>query len=153
MDTQAYIAPLAVTRVYLGVYYALMVNLLFVKQKLVADYTSRGEKYDRYFNTDRVQLAADRKIGNMLEHMAPFVALMWRAAVFAGPMLAAAGGAVYTLARAAYPFLIGPKMGRGVSNKVLYATFTGYGVLLYFFVLIGLAMFAPDILSAWTHMG
>ncbi len=137
MNAAHYAGPLLVTLVYMGVYYAAMINLLFVKNRLVRQYQDRGEKYDRYFNTDREQLAADRKIGNTLEHMPPFLALLWLTAVFVGPTWATVGGAIYVATRIAYPFLMGPRLGRGVASRILLATFTGYGVLAYFMAVLG----------------
>lgn len=40
-------------------------------------------------------------------------------------------GASYVATRAAYPFLLGPSMGTRLPERLLVATYGGYGVLLY----------------------
>jgi hypothetical protein len=123
--------PVLVTVAYLAVYYALMVNGLRTKTLLRREYRRRGERFDRYFGQDRTMLAADRYMLNMLEHMPPFLALLWLHSIFVGPFGATVGGSVYVATRAAYPFLLGRSLESGLPNRVLVATFTGYGVLIY----------------------
>ena len=77
MSPRPYVGPLLVTVAYVVIYYLLVANQLRVKRRLKREYQARGEKFDRYFNTDRELLAADRYVGNMLEHMPPFLALLW----------------------------------------------------------------------------
>ena len=119
---------------YVVLYYLLVANQLRVKRRLQRDYQARGEKFDRYFNTDREMLAADRYVGNMLEHMPPFLALLWLNAIFVGPRGATVGGATYVACRVLYPFLMGRQLGRGIPTRILFATLVGYGVLIYFVV-------------------
>ena len=109
-------------------------NQLRVKTRLRREYRARGEAFDRYFNTDRQMLAADRYVGNMLEHMPPFLALLWLNAIFVGPGGASLVGGAYVLARLLYPFLMGARLGRGVPSRIVFATAIGYATLAYFAV-------------------
>jgi hypothetical protein len=115
-------------------YYLFIANQLRVKRQLKRDYQSRGEKFDRYFNTDREMLAADRYVGNMLEHMPPFLALLWLNAIFVGQRGATVLGAAYIACRVLYPFLMGSRLGRGIPTRILFATLVGYAVLAIFVV-------------------
>ena len=132
MSPRPYLGPLLVTMAYVVLYYVLVGNQLRVKRRLKRDYQERGEKFDRYFNTDREMLAADRYVGNMLEHMPPFLALLWLNAIFVGPRNASVAGAAYVACRVLYPFLMGRRLGRGIPTRILFATFVGYAVLTYF---------------------
>jgi hypothetical protein len=142
LDLAYQTGPIAVTLAYLLLYYAFMVNVLRLKTTLAAEYKAKGEKFDRYFGEDRRMLAADRIQLNMLEHMAPFLVLMWVHAIFVSPVGATIAGGIYVAARAIYPFLIGGRVGRGVRGQVMFSTGTGYGVLLYLFGAIVYTMVA-----------
>jgi hypothetical protein len=76
MSPRTFAGPLLVTVVYVAVYYLLFANQLRVKTRLRRAYRARGETFDRYFHTDREMLAADRYVGNMLEHMPAFLVLL-----------------------------------------------------------------------------
>jgi hypothetical protein len=132
LDFPTQTGPVVVSLAYLGLYYALQLNLLRVKRQLDREYAARGEKFDRYFGQDRTMLAADRFQLNMLEHMPPFLCLLWLNAVFVGPMNATIGGAVYLAARLAYPFAMGAKVGRGPRLLIFASTVPGYAVLGWF---------------------
>lgn len=106
MSPRPYVGPLLVTAGYVVLYYLLFANVLRVRLRLKREYRARGEQFDRYFHTDRQMLAADRYAGNMLEHMPPFLALLW----------------------------MGERLGRGVPNRILFATVVGYAVIAYFVV-------------------
>ena len=82
---RAFTGPLLVTLAYVVLYYLLISNQLRVRMGLRRAYRARGEAFDRYFHTDREMLAADRYVGNMLEHMPTFLLLLWLNAVFVGP--------------------------------------------------------------------
>lgn len=123
--------PVLVTVVYFAVYYALHLRVLRTKRLLKAEYRARGEEFDRYFSQDRRMLAADRSLLNMLEHMPPFVCLLWLNAAFVGSFGATVAGSVYVVTRSAYPFLLGARMGTQLPGRLLVATYAGYGVLLY----------------------
>jgi hypothetical protein len=138
-DLTHHAGPVAVTLAYLALYYAFQINILFVKGRLTREYAARGEKFDRYFGQDRELLAADRVQLNMLEHMGPFLALLWLDAVFVGPWNATVAGAAYVAARGAYPLLMGRRLGRSVSAPILFSTVTGYAVLVWFFGAVLLA--------------
>jgi len=124
--------PLLVTVAYVLVYYLMIANQLRVRTRLRRAYRARGESFDRYFGMEREMLAADRYVGNMLEHMPPFLLLLWLNAIFVGPRIAAVAGAVYVAARLLYPFMMGQKLGKGVGSRILFSTVVGYAVLVYF---------------------
>ena len=136
MTIAHYALPLWVTLAYIGVYYLFQINQLRVKVRLPGEYKARGEKFDRYRSNDPQMLAADRYVGNALEHMGPFLSLLWLTAVFVSPLKAGIGGAVYVLARASYPFAMGNKLGRAMPVRVMAATIPGYLVLGYFVALL-----------------
>jgi len=133
-DTDTYLGPLLVTVAYVVLYYVMITNQLRVRLRLRRAYRARGETFDRYFGADRAMLAADRYVGNMLEHMPAFLALLWLNAMFVGPRSAAIAGAVYLGSRIVYPFLMGGRLGRGVPTRILFATVAGYLVIGYFVV-------------------
>jgi hypothetical protein len=128
---RVFAGPLLVTVAYVLVYYLMITNQVRVKTRLRRAYRARGETFDRYFNTDREMLAADRCVGNMLEHMPPFLLLLWLNAIFVDPRSASVAGAAYVASRAVYPFLIGRELGRGVPTRILLATVVGYLVIAY----------------------
>ena len=124
--------PLLVTLAYLLVYYGIIVNVGRTKIRLAREYAKRGEKFDRYFGEDREMLAADRFQLNQLEHMPPFLVLLWLVAVFVSPVFATVGGSIYVLTRVLYPLMMGSRLGRGVKGSILVATLPSYLVLLSF---------------------
>jgi len=131
IDPKPLAGPILVTLVYVVLYYGLMVRITLLKSRLSREYRERGEKFDRYFGQDREMLAADRGQLNMLEHMPPFLVLLWLHAFFVSPASATAAGVVYLVARVAYPLLVGSRLGRGVRGSVLAATVPGYVVMIY----------------------
>jgi len=131
MSPQTFAGPLLVSVAYVVVYYVMITNQLRVRTRLRRAYRARGETFDRYFNTDREMLAADRLVGNMLEHMPPFLLLLWLNALFVGPRGASFAGGAYVVSRLVYPFMLGRRLGRGVPTRILFATLIGYGVLAY----------------------
>jgi hypothetical protein len=134
--------PLLVTAAYVLVYYLLISNQLRVRTRLRRAYRARGESFDRYFGADRQMLAADRYVGNMLEHMPTFLLLLWLNAIFVGPRGATYAGAAYVLARLSYPFLMGRQLGKGVPSRILFATVIGYTVVAYLTVRLVVAALA-----------
>jgi hypothetical protein len=132
LDLPTQTGPIVVTLLYVGVYYAFQLNVLRVKMQLAAEYTARGEKFDRYFSQDRVMLAADRTQLNVLEHMGPFLVLLWLNAVFVSPTSATIAGGVYVAARALYPFALGSRVGSAARALVMASTVPGYLVLAWF---------------------
>ena len=131
MSPRTFAGPLLVTVAYVVVYYLLFGNQLRVKTRLRRAYRARGETFDRYFNTDREMLAADRYVGNMLEHMPAFLVLLWLNAIFVGPRGASFAGAAYVLSRLLYPLMMGPQLGRGVPSRIMFATVIGYVAIAY----------------------
>ena len=139
MSAQTFAGPLLVSVAYVLVYYLMITNQLRVKTRLRRAYRARGETFDRYFNTDREMLAADRLVGNMLEHMPPFLLLLWLNALFVGPRDASFAGGAYVVSRLVYPFMLGRRLGRGVPTRILFATLIGYGVLAYLVLRLAIA--------------
>ena len=123
--------PVLVTIGYFSLYYALHLHVLRTKHRLRDEYRARGEEFDRYSSNDRKMLTADRYVLNTLEHMPPFVCLLWLNVAFVGSLGATVAGSVYLATRVAYPFLLGPSVGTRLPWRLLIATYTGYGVLLY----------------------
>ncbi len=123
--------PVLITVAYFAVYYALHLRVLRTKRRLRREYRARGEDFDRYLSRDRGMLAADRCVLNMLEHMPPFVCLLWLHVVFVSPLGATVAGSAYLATRVVYPFLLGSSLGTRLPWRLLVATYAGYGVLLY----------------------
>jgi len=144
MSPRTLAGPLLVTVAYVVLYYLLFANQLRVKTRLRRAYRARGETFDRYFNTDREMLAADRYVGNMLEHMPAFLVLLWLNAIFVGPRGASFAGAAYLVSRALYPFMLGRQLGRGVPGRILFATVIGYVVIAFFIVRLVTAVVAAS---------
>lgn len=131
LDAKPLVGPILVTLVYVLVYYGMIGRISRTKRRLAREYAERGEKFDRYFGQDREMLAADRTQLNMLEHMPPFLVLLWLHALFVNPLSATGAGAVYLVARIAHPLLVGSRLGREVRASILLATVPGYVVLVY----------------------
>lgn len=134
MPSHTYAGPILLTVAYIGLYYGSIVHVARTKFRLGAAYQARGEKFDRYDGKDREMLAADRQQLNTLEHMPPFLVLLWLNAVLVGTTWATAVGAAYLASRLLYPFVMGPKLGRSVRAPILLATVPGYLVMLAFCV-------------------
>jgi hypothetical protein len=128
---RTFAGPLLVTVAYVVVYYAMIGNQLLVRRRLRREYRARGESFDRYFGSDREMLAADRYVGNMLEHMPPFLLLLWLNAIFVEPRGASWAGAAYVFSRLLYPFVMGRRLGKGIRSRILFSTAIGYLVLAY----------------------
>src|SRR6478752_10535310 len=122
LSVRPFAGPLLVTVAYVVVYYLLTANQLRVRMRLRRAYRARGETFDRYFNTDREMLAADRYVGNMLEHMPAFLVLLWLNAIFVGPRGTSFAGGAYLVSRILYPFIMGSRLGKGVPNRIMFAT-------------------------------
>jgi hypothetical protein len=140
LDPTPMAGPIAVTLATVLLYYAFMIQQARVKLALSRSYAARGEKFDRYFTPDREMLAADRTVLNLLEHLPPFLVLLWLNAVYVGPRPTTIAGAIYVAARVLYPFLLGGRLGRGVPTRIFLATFTGYAVIAWYAVALGYAL-------------
>jgi len=128
MSAHLFAGPLLVTVAYVLVYYLMITNQLIVRMRLRRD-----------FGADREMLAADRYVGNMLEHMPPFLILLWLNAIFVGPRGATLVGAVYVVARLVYPLVMGRRLGKGVPTRMLFVTVIGYLVIAAFAVRLAIA--------------
>jgi uncharacterized membrane protein YecN with MAPEG domain len=138
LEASVFVGPAVVTLAYCALYYVFMFNLMRVKLRLHREYSARDEKFDRYFGQDRELLAADRTQLNMLEHMPIFLVLLWLHAFLVSSSEAAILGAIYTGSRALYPILLRGRMGRDIPKRILFITFTGYGVLCIFGIRIAM---------------
>jgi uncharacterized membrane protein YecN with MAPEG domain len=142
MSARTFAGPLSVTVAYVLVYYVFIANQLRVRMNLRRAYRARGESFDRYLGGDREMLAADRYVGNMLEHMPAFLLLLWLNAIFVDPRGTSVAGAIYVGARVIYPFVMGSRLGKGPPTRILFATLLGYGVLVYFITRLVVAIVA-----------
>ena len=127
-------AVLAVTLAYLLLYYLFMLNGLLVKMKVAKRCKAQGEPFLRYTGNYPEVLAADRVQLNTLEHMPPFLVLMWTQALIVSPQSAAWLGAIYVVIRATYPLFLGRTLTRSFPKRVFLNTFSGYAVLTVFIV-------------------
>ena len=126
--------PIIITIIYCLIYYGFLLNIARTRISLHKKYKEEGNKFDRYFGQDRNMLAADRIQLNMLEQMPIFLVLFWLNAVFVPGQWSSILGGTYTLTRAIYPFLIGNRMGRDIPMRILFATFSGYFLIIVFMV-------------------
>ena len=98
-------APVVVvTLCYITLYYVFMVNVLRVKMKVIRRCKEKGEPFRRYTEHYPDLLAADRIQLNMLEHMPPFLVLLWLQAFVVSAESATLMGWIYLGLRALYPF-------------------------------------------------
>jgi uncharacterized membrane protein YecN with MAPEG domain len=123
-----------VTLAYIGVYYAIITNGLRVKMKLVRECKAEGKPFLRYSNTYPELLASDRHQLNTLEHMPPFLVLLWLQAFVVSVESAMVLGWIYVLLRATYPFFVGSRLRSGIKARVFINTWAGYTVLTIFAV-------------------
>lgn len=121
--------PVAITLGYLGAYYASIVNVLRVKRTLQREYEARGETFDRYATADKRMLAADRVQLNTLEHMPPFLTLLWLDATLVSALHASVLGGAYLASRLVYPLMVGKTLGAGAPAHIGRVTFVGYAAL------------------------
>jgi uncharacterized membrane protein YecN with MAPEG domain len=131
-SARTFAGPLLITTAYVVVYYLLLTDQLCVRMRLRRAYRARGESLDRDFSTDREMLAAARYVGNMVEHMPPFLLLLWLNAIFVDPRSATVAGGAYLVSRVLYPFVMGPGRGKCIPTRVLGGTTIGYVVIAYF---------------------
>lgn len=124
-----YAGPVAVTLGYLTSYYLSIGNVLRVKGALQREYRARGETFDRYATPDKRMLAADRVQLNTLEHMPPFLALLWLDAALVSALHATVLGGAYLASRLAYPLMVGRQLGTGAPRHIFRVTGVGYAAL------------------------
>ena len=131
-DITLYAPVILVTLAYVSLYYLLMVNGLVVKIKVAKRCRDDGEPFLRYTGNYPEVLAADRAQLNTLEHMPPFLILLWLLAWVVSIQSAAWLGGLYVVIRASYPFFLGRTLTRSFPRRVFINTFSGYAVLLTF---------------------
>lgn len=132
LDALTFRGPIAVTVAYFGLWYFLLLGLQRgTKYKLLAEYAARGEQFDRYFGQDPRMLAVDRAVINTQEQMVPFLASLWLHAMFVSPATATTLGAVYVVLRALYPLLLGKRVSKTQSKRVIFVTGPAYAVVFY----------------------
>ena len=136
------LGPAWLTLASVGLYYLFMVHVLRTKVRVGREYQQRGEVFDRYHSRDREMLAADRIQLNMLEHMPAFLILLWLHALIVGVDEATIAGGIYVAFRAAYPFVLGKRLGRAVPKRLLFVTFGGYAVLAFQAIRIAMKLLA-----------
>ncbi len=98
-----YAGPVWVTLGLVLYYYASILNVLRVKNRLGREYRARNETFDRYLSNDRQMLTADRVQLNTLEQMPPFLILLWLDASLVNPQHATIAGVIYLTARFVLP--------------------------------------------------
>lgn len=129
IDIQQFNPILWVTLAYLVLYYAFMLNVLRVKLKVAASSKAQGVRFDRYQTNDPRLRAADRIQLNTLEHMPPFLILLWLDAIMGSVIVASFLGWTYVGLRALYPVFLGSQLNRNIPNRLLFNTFASYLVL------------------------
>ena len=107
------------TLAYLLLYYVFLIYGLKVKLKVVAECRAKGEPFDRYNGQYPELLAADRMQLNTLEHMPPFLTLLWLQAAVDTPQNAAILGSIYVLLRVLYPFFLGKTLKRYIPKRLI----------------------------------
>ena len=121
-----------VTLVYISLYYLFLLNGLRVKMRVASQCKAAGEPFLRYTKNYPEILAVDRVQLNTLEHMPPFLALMWLQAHVVSPSSATSLGAVYVAIRATYPLFLGSTLRTSFPKRVFINTFSGYAILMVF---------------------
>ena len=140
LDTELLTGPMLVTSAYILLwYYILGFIQRRTKYALKARYEEEGKEFDRYFGQDEEMLAADRAVINTQEQMVPFLASLWLCAVFASPSLATWLGSAYIVLRAFYPALLGKRVSKIQSPRVMFVTLPCYLII---FTLLGNAVWS-----------
>ena len=124
-----YAPVVVVTLCYVLLYYVFMVNVLRVKMNVIRRCKEKGEPFLRYTEHYPDLLAADRIQLNMLEHMPPFLAILWMQALVVSAESAALMGWIYVGLRALYPFFLGTEIRTSFPLRLLFNTFSAYGVM------------------------
>ncbi len=130
--TAEYASVIWVTLIYIGLYYAFMINGMLAKLRVAKRCKESGEPFLRYTQHYPEILAADRVQLNTLEHMPPFLVLMWLQAFMVSTYSATILGAIYVFIRATYPFFMGKAIHRSFPKRIFINTFSGYAVLTIF---------------------
>lgn len=129
-DLERLRGPLVVTVAYLLLWYGFLFGLQSrTKYRLKARYANEGKVFDRYFGQDEEMLAVDRAVANTHEQMGPFLVSLWLFAIFASPTYATWLGGAYVVLRGAYPILLGRRVSKVQSKRVILATFPCYAIV------------------------
>jgi hypothetical protein len=132
--------PLLVTVAYFALWYSLLFGLqIRTKYRLKARYENEGKVFDRYFGQDEEMLAADRAVANTHEQMAPFLVSLWLFAIFVSPTYATWLGAAYVVLRGVYPILLGKRISKLQSDRVVFVTVPCYAIV---FTMLGGAVWS-----------
>ena len=110
-----------ITLAYILLYYVFMLNILRVKLRLMKRCKEQGERFERYTKHYPELLAADRIQLNTLEHMPPFLVLLWLQAIVVSPQSASVLGWSYVILRALYPLFLGVKIRSDIPIRLLFA--------------------------------
>jgi hypothetical protein len=129
-----YEAVIWVTLAYILLYYVFMVHGLVVRTRVALQCKKDGEPFLRYTKSYPEILATDRIQLNTLEHMPPFLVLMWLQALVVSASSATTLGAIYVIIRATYPFFMGSKIHKSFPKRVFINTFSGYAILTIFVI-------------------
>lgn len=130
------------TAAYFGLWYALLFGLQTrTKYRLLREYAARGEVFDRYRSADPEMLRADRAVQNTHEQMVPFLVALWTHALVVSPDAAAGLGGAYVALRAAYPLLLGARLGQVQPRRVAFVTVPCYAIITW--------MFGSAVVKAW----
>ena len=132
--------PLLVTVAYFLLWYGFLFGLQSrTKYRLKARYQKEGKVFDRYSGQDEEMLAVDRAVANTHEQMGPFLVSLWLFAIFASPTYATWLGAAYVVLRSAYPLLLGKRVSKLQSRRVVLVTIPCYAIV---FTMLGGAAWA-----------
>ena len=129
-----YASVIWITLIYVGLYYVFLLNVMFAKIRVIKRCKAEGVPFQRYTEHYPELLAADRVQLNTLEHMPPFLVLLWLQAFIVSSESATILGSIYLLIRAAYPVFMGKAIHQSFPKRLLINTFSGYGVLTVFAV-------------------
>lgn len=129
-----YEAVIWVTLTYILLYYVFLLHGLVVKTRVALQCKKDGEPFLRYTKPYPEILATDRIQLNTLEHMPPFLVLMWLHALIVSTSSAAILGSIYVAIRASYPFFMGSKIHKSFPKRVFINTFSGYAILAIFVI-------------------
>ena len=123
-----------VTLAYLCLYYLFLLHALRVKLTVARRCREAGQPFKRYTEHYPEILAVDRIQLNTLEHMPPFLVLMWLQAFIVSATSAAILGSIYVGIRATYPFFLGSSLHTSFPKRVFINTFSAYLILAIFVI-------------------
>ena len=138
-DIKRFKLPILATSSALATWYwMLLYGQSRLKYKLVSEYKSKGEEFDRYYGKDPRMLAADRIVGNTHEQLIPFLAALWIHAIFVDADKAGKLGFLWVTLRICYSFLMPKRLENRQPKYLATTTFPQYFIIAY---LIGTAAY------------